>query len=241
LSTVLEVRELVIRRDRKIVVEVEHLAIEKGEVLAVIGPNGSGKSSLLLAVARLLKPEHGEIIFDGEHTRPETHLEYRRRLGLVLQEPLLLDISVFDNVATGLHFRHVPRAEVKIRTETWLKRLGIEHLSKRPARSLSGGEAQRVSLARALVLQPELLLLDEPFSALDAPTRIRLLEDIHSILAETDTTTIFITHDLKEATQLGDRLAIILNGKIHQQGTPQDVYAHPKDDDVRAFLGLEIQ
>lgn len=238
MNTVLEIRDLVVRRDKNIVIQVDHLRIEKGEVLAIIGPNGSGKSSLLLAVARLLKPERGKIFFDGFHDGHESRTAYRRRLGLVLQEPLLLDLSVFENVATGLRFRYLSRAEIRKRTETWLDRLGITHLHQRRARSLSGGEAQRVSLARAMALQPELLLLDEPFSALDAPTRMRLLDDLRAILAETGTTTIFITHDLKEATQLGDRLAIILNGRLHQQGTPREVYAHPKDDEVRAFLGL---
>jgi tungstate transport system ATP-binding protein len=240
LSAVLEIRDLVVRRDQKIVVEVDHLDVEQGEVLAVIGPNGSGKSSLMLAIARLLKPERGQIVFNGKQPEHETPVEYRRRIGLVLQEPLLLDLSVYQNVSMGLRFRQIPQTDIKLRPDAWLKRLGIEHIRKRPARSLSGGEAQRVSLARALALQPELLLLDEPFSALDAPTRIHLLEDLHAILAETNTTTLFITHDLKEAAQLGDRLAIILNGKLHQQGTPAQVYAHPKDDEVRAFLGLAV-
>jgi tungstate transport system ATP-binding protein len=241
LSTVLEIRDLLIRRGKSIVVEVDHLVVEQGEVLAIIGPNGAGKSSLLLAVARLLKPERGSILFNGFKITNSSDTEYRRHLGLVLQEPLLLDTSVFENVATGLRFRHTPRPEIQLRTETWLKRLGIEHLRKRQARKLSGGEAQRVSLARAFALQPDLLLLDEPFSALDAPTRLRLLDDLHAILSETDTTTLFITHDLKEAARLGDSMAVILNGRLHQRGTPDEIYSNPKDEDVRAFLGLAVK
>lgn len=224
--------------DQKIILEIDTLSVENGEILAITGPNGSGKSTLLLAVVRLIKPERGVISFDGSHISGESDTQYRRHMSLVLQEPLLLDRSVFENVACGLRFRKLPQAEINSRVETWLKRLGIEHLSNRSSRKLSGGEAQRVSLARAFSLQPELMLLDEPFNALDAPTRSNILEDLKSILNETNTTTLFITHDLKEAARLGDKMAIMLNGKVHQIGTPSEVYANPKDDDVRSFLGL---
>jgi tungstate transport system ATP-binding protein len=121
----------------------------------------------------------------------------------------------------------------------WLERLGVAHLSGRPARKLSGGEAQRVSLARAFVLQPDLLLLDEPFTALDAPTRTRLLEDLKSVLNETKMTTIFITHDLQEALKLASRMAVILDGRIEQSGIPQHVFDQPANDRVAAFLGRQ--
>jgi tungstate transport system ATP-binding protein len=238
MSTVLEIHDLLVRLDKKIILEIDSLTVQNGEILAIVGPNGSGKSTLLLAVARLIKMERGVISFDGSHVSGESDTKYRRHMGLVLQESLLLDTSVFDNVAVGLRFRKVPANEVKQRVETWLKRFGIEHLHNRPAVKLSGGEAQRVSLARAFSLEPELLLLDEPFSALDAPSRKILLEDLKEILAETSTTTIFITHDLKEATSLGDKLAVILRGKLMQYGTPEEIYANPKNDEVRSFLGL---
>jgi tungstate transport system ATP-binding protein len=238
LSALLEIRDLLIKRGRNTVVEVDYLDIKQGEVLAIIGPNGAGKSSLMLAVARLLKPESGQILFKGLQVTNSSDTQYRRHLGLVLQEPLLLDTTVFENVATGLRFRHISRSEIQRRTDIWLKRFGIGHLRKRPARNLSGGEAQRVSLARSFALQPDLLLLDEPFSSLDSPTRLHLLEELHAILAETNTTTIFISHDLKEASHLGDRMAVILNGRLHQHGTPAEIYANPKDDEVRAFLSL---
>ncbi len=240
MNTLLEIKDLRIRRGEKIVIEVDHLTVDQGEVLSIIGPNGAGKSSLLLAVARLLKPERGDILFKGQKISKRSDTQYRRHLGLVLQEPLLLDTSVSENVSLGLRFRHVSRSEIQNRTETWLKRLGIDHLRKRSACNLSGGEAQRVSLARSFALQPDLLLMDEPFSALDSPTRLRLLEELHAILAETNTTTIFISHDLKEASLLGDRMAVILNGKLRQCGTPAEIYADPKDDEVRAFLSLPL-
>jgi len=238
MSTVLEIHDLLVRLDKKIVLEIDALTVQNGEILAIVGPNGSGKSTLLLAVARLIKLERGVVSFDGSHVSGVTDTQYRRHLGLVLQEPLLLDTSVFDNVAVGLRFRKVPAAEVKLKVETWLKRFGIENLFKRPALKLSGGEAQRVSLARAFALEPELLLLDEPFRALDAPSRASLMDDLKAILAETSTTTIFITHDLKEAASLGDKMAVILRGKLMQYGTPEEVNARPKNDEVRSFLGL---
>lgn len=238
MSMVLEIHDLLVRLDKKIVLEIDTLEVQNGEILAIVGPNGSGKSTLLMAVARLVKLERGLVSFDGSHASGESDTQYRRHLGLVLQEPLLLDTSVFDNVAVGLRFRKVPAAEVSQKVETWLRRFGIEHLRNRPALKLSGGEAQRVSLARAFALEPELLLLDEPFSALDAPSRVSLLDDLKAILAEIHTTTIFITHDLKEAESLGDKIAVILKGKLIQYGTPEEILASPKNDEVRSFLGL---
>ncbi len=237
MSPLLEIRNLLVHREKVPVLEIDYLGIEPGEVLAVVGPNGAGKSTLFLALARLLRAERGQILFNGGQTVEGSDLDYRRRIALVLQEPLLLDLSVRENVALGLKFRGTPAAEIKRRTAEWLERLGVAHLANRPAKKLSGGEAQRVSLARAFLLQPELLLLDEPFTALDAPTRARLLDDLKSLLAETGTTTIFITHDLQEALKLATRMAVILNGKLEQWGSPQEVFARPVNEAMARFLG----
>jgi tungstate transport system ATP-binding protein len=221
------------------VLHVEALTIEASQVLVIIGPNGSGKSTLLLTIARLLKADSGEIRFRGRPVEEQNELAYRRRVSLVLQEPLLLDTTVFNNVASGLRFRNTPKREVTLRVETWLERLGISQLRDRPARQLSGGEAQRVSLARALALNPELLMLDEPFSGLDTPTRTRLLEDFQVLRAEAGTTTVFVTHDMDEALFLGDQVAVLLNGSLRQCGAPQEVFTAPSDVEVAAFVGME--
>jgi tungstate transport system ATP-binding protein len=217
MSALLEIRNLLVKRSKHPVLEINALDIQKGAVLAVIGPNGAGKTSLLLALARLLKPERGKIHFNGY--AKDSDLAYRRRLGLVMQDPPLLNASVFENVATGLRFRGLSKAEITPRVDRWLERLGIPHLAQRPATQISGGEAQRVSLARAFVLEPELLLLDEPFSALDPETRTVLRRDLRATLQETRVTTVFVTHDLEDARSLADQVATLRNGKLNWAGT----------------------
>lgn len=235
----LEVHDLLVQRGETPVLEIDRLIVEKGDVLAVVGPNGAGKSTLLLALARLMRVARGEIRLNGASTKDETDYAFRRRIALVLQDPLLFDTSVFGNVASGLRFRRLPKDEIVRRVDVWLERLGISHLRGRPATQLSGGEAQRVSLARALAIQPEILLLDEPFSALDAPTRLRLIEDLKALLASTGTTTLFITHDLKEASALGKKVAVILQGKLEQFGSSEEVFAFPSNPGVAEFLGTQ--
>jgi tungstate transport system ATP-binding protein len=239
MSDILAISNLRVERGGRSILDVDRLIVNEGEVLAVIGPNGAGKSTLLLALARLLKTDDGVITYRGESIHKEDDLTYRRRIALVLQEPLLLNRSVFDNVAAGLRFRKTPRADVNQQVDEWLEKLGVAHLRDRQVRRLSGGEAQRVSLARAFALQPELLLLDEPFSALDAPTRMRLLEDLQALLSATSITTLFITHDLDEALFLGERVAVLLDGRLRQVGPPQRVFSAPADRDVAAFVGVE--
>jgi len=235
-TELISIQNLLVKRGGKAVLFVDQLSIEQGEVLAVVGPNGAGKSTLLLSLSRLLKPETGEIIFSGRRMKDESDTVYRRRIALVMQEPLLFDTSVFENVAAGLKFRSVAREEIKRKVPLWLERLGVGHLSKRRAGQLSGGEAQRVSLARALTLEPELLLLDEPFSALDPPTRMGILDDLGLLLAETSTTTVFVTHDLQEASHLSGRMAVVIGNRLRQVGQAGELFNSPADDEVARFL-----
>lgn len=236
MTALVEIHDLLVRRGDHPALQLDALSILEGEVLAVVGPNGAGKSTLLLTLARLLKPERGKILFSGRQFSAESDTVYRRRIALVMQDPLLFDTSVFENVASGLRFRGESKESIHRDVPLWLERLGVWHLSKRRAGELSGGEAQRVSLARALVLKPQLLLLDEPFSALDPPTRSRLLEDLDALLDETATTTVFVTHDLNEAAQLAGRMAVIVGNRLRQVGGPADVFATPVDQDVAQFV-----
>ncbi|MFZ5819206.1 MAG: ABC transporter ATP-binding protein [Chloroflexota bacterium] len=236
MKPLVELRDLLVQRGNQPALQLDRLTVQEGEVLAVVGPNGAGKSTLLLTLARLLKPERGEILFNGQPAAAESDTAYRRRIALVMQDPLLFDTTVFDNVASGLRFRGMTREEIRGRVPLWLERLGVGHLSKRRAGQLSGGEAQRVSLARALALEPQLLLLDEPFSALDPPTRSRLLEDLGALLDKTATTTVFVTHDLAEAAQLSGRMAVLVGNRLRQVGSADEVFGTPADEEVARFL-----
>jgi len=239
-SMMVQARGLRVAQGGAVILEIEDLKVEPGETLAVIGPNGAGKSTLLKALALLQRPTGGEILLDGVPVNYRgSLLPYRRRLALVMQQPLLRDVSTFENVATGLRFRGTPRREARERVEHWLGRMGIAHLAPRRASTLSGGEAQRASLARALVLNPDLMLLDEPFADLDPPTRDGLLSELKPILRDAGATTIFVTHDRDEALRLGDRLAVLIRGRLRQAGLPHEVLAHPENAEVASFVGTQ--
>ena len=241
MPTLVELRDAVVVRGARPVLAIDGLAIADGATLALVGPNGAGKSTLLLTLASLLRLARGSLTFRGATVGRGTELAYRRHIGLVLPDPLLLDTSVFANVAAGLRFRGVPSAAARPRVTAWLDRLGVAHLRDRPARQISSGEAQRVSLARALVLEPDLLLLDEPFASVDAATRGRLLDDLEVLLRETRVACVIVTHDLDEAVRLGDRMAVMVAGRIRQVDPPERVLAEPLDEDVAAFVGAETR
>ncbi len=234
----LSLRDVVVRRRKSEVLRVESLDVHEGEVLAVIGPNGAGKTTLLQIMALLERPAQGEVLYDGRHTRGR-ELRIRRRMALMMQDPLLLRRSVAENVAVGMRMRGVSGSERKARIQRWLARFGVADLAGRSAKRISGGEAHRVSLARAFALEPEVLLLDEPFAALDQPTRETLLDELAGALGETSLTTVFVTHDRSEALRLGQRTAVIVNGRIRQVGTTAEVFAAPVDEDVASLVGAE--
>ncbi|MCZ7624722.1 MAG: ATP-binding cassette domain-containing protein [Candidatus Methylomirabilis sp.] len=207
--------------DGRVVLDVPSLDIPEGETLAVIGPNGAGKSTLLRILGLLEQPTEGCVVFAGRSIRPYHNLlSDRRRMASVFQEPLLTDGTVEANVALGLRLRRVDAAEVNRRVADGMATFNIGHLARRRTRTLSGGEAQRVSLARAMVLDPEVFLLDEPFAALDAPTREALLLDLKTILDKRRITTIFVTHDRNEALVLGDRVGVMMGGRCFRSAPP---------------------
>jgi len=234
----LQVQALEVWRGGKLVLPPISFSLERGQTLALLGPNGAGKSTLLLALANLIPLRSGTIFFNGQALARQKPLLYRRQIALVMQDPLLFDMSVKDNIAQPLRWRGLPQAEIHQRTKQWMERLGISALAARRAVQLSGGEAQRVNLARALALEPQLLLLDEPFSALDWPTRSRLLDDFSALLAETGTTAILVTHDLGEARRLASRLGLMFSGKLEPPGIPDEVLRCPASAQARSFLGL---
>ncbi|MEX2238446.1 MAG: ABC transporter ATP-binding protein [Dehalococcoidia bacterium] len=232
----IEAHKLRVVRGGHEILSVGHLGVADGEVLAVIGPNGAGKSTLVQCLA-LLDSCEGEVLLDGAPVRDR--LAARRRLAVVFQDPLLLNTSAVANVTAGLQFRGLPRGKRDAIAMRWLERFGVGQLARRAARSLSGGEAQRVALARAFALSPDVLFLDEPFGALDAPTREQLLDDLDSVLEESNPATIFVTHDRDEALRLGDRVAVLIGGRLRQLGTGSEVFSSPVDPEVAEFVGVE--
>ena len=239
-AVLLQARDILIRRGGVPVIDISELAIERGRVVSLIGPNGAGKSTLMLALASLLKPHQGTIYFHGQPVDSgNSRAAYRRKLAMVFQEPLLFDATVFENVASGLKIRGRSREEIHPAVEEQLARFGISHLAGRSARKLSGGEAQRTSLARAFAIRPEIIFLDEPFASLDPPTRDALVDDLHAILRQTRTTAVIATHDRQEALRLSDILAVMFNGSIVQTGTPGEVMNRPGMSRWHAFVGTE--
>lgn len=239
MTPLLELRGATVRHHRRTVLDIPALTLRAGQRLAVMGPNGSGKSTLLRTLALLEPLTTGAVLFRGEVPGPAQRLVVRRQMASVFQASLLCDTTVYRNVALGLRFRGHPRAESDARTRQWLSRLGIADLASRSARTLSGGEAQRASLARAFVVAPEVLFLDEAFGALDAPTREALLLDIEGILRDSSVTGVFATHERAEALLLADRLVILLAGRIAQAGAPANVFGAPATEAVARFVGFE--
>jgi len=232
----LEARDLIAYRGDRAVAHAARLDLVEGEHLALLGPNGAGKSSLVLGLATLVRTG-GELRYRGA---PIVDADsYRRKVAVVFQRPLLLDRSVRENAGLGLALRGVGRRERDARADSELARLGVGHLADRSAAALSGGEAQRVSIARALAIDPEILFLDEPFSALDAPTRETLIADLARVLRERGVTTVMVTHDRDEALSLADRIGVVMKGELRQLGTAEAVFGMPADPEIAAFVGVE--
>jgi len=213
------------------------LDVAAGEYFVVLGPTGAGKTVLLETIAGLFQPRRGRILVDGEditETAPE-----RRGIGFVYQDYALFPhLNVAENVAFGLRLRRLDREVVEERTAAMSRMLGIDHLLHRSPRTLSGGEQQRAALARALVVEPRLLLLDEPLSALDPETREGLQRELARVHRELGTTTLHVTHDFEEAVALGDRIAVVNEGRMVQVGSPEDIFRRPADEFVARFVGV---
>ncbi|RJP23497.1 MAG: ABC transporter ATP-binding protein [Deltaproteobacteria bacterium] len=229
-----------VERGGAALLDVPSLSVFEGETLAVIGANGAGKTTLLLALATVLKVSSGSVLFRGVPVGAvEAALPYRRRIAVAFQEPLLFDGTVAWNAAEGLRLRKVPSAEAARRAGEMLERFRIAHLAGRSARTLSGGEAQRVSLARAFAVDPEVVFLDEPFSGLDPESREEIVDDLETALRVSGTTAVFVTHDRVEALRLGDRIAVMHGGRIAQVGAPDEVMNRPANGVVASFVGIE--
>jgi tungstate transport system ATP-binding protein len=239
-TALLDIQDLTILRGGAEVLRIPSFAVGEKETVALIGPNGAGKSTFLLALAGLLPAATGALRYRGNAVASDrSAFDYRRRLAMVFQTPLLFDATVFDNVASGLKIRGLGRQEIKYRVMATLEMFNIVPLADRSARKLSGGEAQRTSLARAFAIRPEIIFLDEPFASLDPPTRLALMDDLDRILRDTGTTTVLATHDQMEAVRLSHRMVVMNRGGIVQSGAPVDVMNQPVDEFVASFVGME--
>lgn len=214
------------------------LRVGENEYFVILGPTGAGKTVLLETIAGFHTPEQGRISLKG------TDISYRppekRRIGIVYQNYLLFPHkTVFDNIAYGLRLRKMKATEIEKEVRAISSKLGISHILERYPGTLSGGEAQRVSMARALVLDPEVLLLDEPLSALDQAMRKEVMKELKRVHRESDTTFIHVTHNQQEALELGDRIGVMNDGRMVQVGTPDEIFRRPKSEFLANFVAVD--
>ncbi len=236
----IEVRNLNKRFGQTVVCDNLNLDIPAGELVALLGPSGSGKTTLLRIIAGLEVPDTGTVLFHGADA---TNTDVReRQVGFVFQHyALFAHMSIFENVAFGLRVR--PKAtrpserEITAKVNELLKLVQLDWIADRYPHQLSGGQRQRIALARALAVEPKVLLLDEPFGALDAKVRKELRRWLRRLHDEMHVTSVFVTHDQEEAMEVADRIVVMNEGRIEQQGTPDEVYDHPASPFVLQFLG----
>ena len=233
----LTLERIEVELDGRRILDDVSIDVAEGERLALLGPSGSGKSTALRVVAGLLRPSAGRVLLDGRDvTSVPAH---RRGVGLVFQDAALFPHrDVAGNVGFGPRVAGLSQAERDLRVREALELVGLAGTERRDVTTLSGGEAQRVALARALAPRPEVLLLDEPLGALDGPLRRRLQTDLRALFERLSLTVVHVTHDVREAFELGDRVAVLRDGRIAQVASPDELWARPADDWVARFLGM---
>jgi sulfate transport system ATP-binding protein len=212
------------------------LAVGPGSLTALLGPSGSGKSTLLRVIAGLEQPDDGQVLISGEDA---TALAPQQRgVGFVFQHyAVFKHMTVRDNIGFGLSVRKRPKAEIRTRVDELLELVQLQPFAHRYPAQLSGGQRQRMALARALAVEPEVLLLDEPFGALDARVRAELRDWLRGLHQEVHVTTVFVTHDQEEAMEVADQVAVMNGGRVEQVGGPRDLYEHPATEFVMSFVG----
>src|SRR5579859_7154972 len=222
------------------------LEVQRGHVFTLLGPSGCGKTTTLRMIAGLERLDEGRIVFAGKTVADaETNAfvpPHKRNLGMVFQSYAIWPhMTVFDNVAYPLRLRHLPKQQIQQKVERVLDLVGMDGFANRPAPDLSGGQQQRVALCRALVYEPDLLLLDEPFSNLDARLRLQMRVEVRLLQQRLGITVLFVTHDQVEALSMSDEIAVLNQGCVEQVGAPSELYDRPTSPFVRDFLGQTIR
>lgn len=237
-DTVIEYKDISKSYDEKVLMNNFNMKIEKGEFIVIIGSSGCGKTTLLKMINGLITPDKGSVLVNGKDISNEDMIKVRRKIGYCIQGSMLFPhMNVYDNIAyvptiSGTDEETIDKA---VHETLKLVNLDDEYLKHLP-NELSGGQAQRVGIARALASSPEILLMDEPFGAIDAITRAQLQKNIKEIHKETGITIIFITHDISEALKLGDKILILSEGNVEQYDTPDNIIKNPKTQFVRDLL-----
>lgn len=217
-----------------------NITIEKGKLVALLGPSGSGKTTILRMIAGLEQPDSGEIRIDGKVVNDVPGSE--RGIGFLFQSYALFRyMTVYDNIAFGLRVKKTPEAQIKERVSELIKLIDCEGLEKRYPSQLSGGQRQRVAFARALAPNPQILLLDEPFAAVDAKVRLELRTWLREMITKLKITSIFVTHDQDEAIEVADEIIVTNQGRVEQSGTPQELYRNPATPFVAKFIGNSVE
>jgi len=229
------------RYGERVILQNINLSVDRGKVFALIGPTGAGKTTLLRIIDLLEVPGVGEIYFDGKciPRSGKQRLEIRRRMSFIHQKPQVFNLSVYDNVACGLRWRGEAKNRIAGKVDHILEMVGLEAYKNRNARTLSGGEAQRVALARSLVLEPEALLLDEPTANLDPVSTAKIEQLISYVARQRNTTMIMATHDMSQGQQLAGRIGVLLDGRLVQTGNATDIFRSPQNEQVANFVGME--
>lgn len=227
-------------RNKRLTLNIEHLEVASGELVAIAGPNGAGKSTLLQVINMLLPYQQGTLNLFGKAINKQSELDAaRRQSSMMFQETLLINGTVYDNVALPLIFRKYPQEKIRELVISALQTFQCQHLAGRQARQLSGGEAQRVGLARALVFQPRLLLLDEPFAALDTASRTAILNDLKQVAVQNKLTVILISHNFNEVLTFADRVVVLAGGGVIQDDKPEVILRRPATREVASLVDMD--
>ena len=227
--------------DGREVLKNVNLKIDKADVFTLIGPTGAGKTTLIRILDLIESPYSGKLFFDGVDvtTHGANRLEARRRMSYVQQRPLIFTMNVYDNVACGLRWRHMKASVVKRKTEEVLELVGMTGYKNRNAKTLSGGETQRIAIARALVTEPEILFLDEPTANMDPVSTAKVEEVLAHIINERKTTIVMTTHNMSQGQRMASRLGVLINGELLQTGSVSDIFNQPQNREVAEFVGVE--